>query len=306
MSGAALMLVLGAAVIHATWNALAKRGRDPMAILWWAGAIGSLIMTPFGIYILSRDGVSPSAVPFVVATVILHSVYFFTLARAYQSGEFSLVYPLARGLGVAIVPAAAFLLFDERLSSLGVAGIVLIGTGIFALNWRPGAWSEDSLLKPGTGWAVATVVLHSVYFFTLARAYQSGDFSLVYPLARGLGVAIVPAAAFLLFDERLSSLGVAGIVLIGTGIFALNWRPGAWSEDTLLKPGTGWAIATGLCIASYSLVDKGGVAHIHPPPICGPWKRARAWRSWGRCWPGAGRSAGSGARTGVRCSPRPS
>ncbi|HWN89776.1 MAG TPA: DMT family transporter, partial [Verrucomicrobiae bacterium] len=71
---------------------------------------------------------------------------------------------------------------------------------------------------------------------------------------------------FLLFDERLSSLGVAGIVLIGTGIFALNWRPGAWSEDTLLKPGTGWAIATGLCIASYSLVDKGGVAHIHPLP----------------------------------------
>ena len=44
MSGAALALVLGAAVIHATWNALAKRGRDPMAILWWAGAIGSLMV----------------------------------------------------------------------------------------------------------------------------------------------------------------------------------------------------------------------------------------------------------------------
>src|SRR6266851_4470313 len=139
MSGAALMLVLGAAVIHATWNALAKRGRDPMAILWWAGAIGSLIMTPFAIYILSRDGFSPRAIPFVVATVILHSVYFFTLARAYQSGDFSLVYPLARGLGVAIVPAGAFFLFDERLSSLGVAGIVLIGTGIFALKCWPGA-----------------------------------------------------------------------------------------------------------------------------------------------------------------------
>src|SRR5438445_5890802 len=126
MSEAALALVLGAAVIHATWNALAKRGRDPMAILWWAGAIGSLIMTPFAIYILSRDGFSPRALPFVVATVILHSVYFFTLARAYQSGEFSLVYPLARRLGGAIVPAAAFLLFDQRLSSRVVAGIVLV------------------------------------------------------------------------------------------------------------------------------------------------------------------------------------
>src|SRR5207245_9347129 len=91
-----------------------------MAILWWAGAIGSLIMTPFALYILSRDGLSPRAIPFVVATVILHSVYFFTLARAYQSGDFSLVYPLARGLGVAIVPVPAFLLSAERLSSLAL------------------------------------------------------------------------------------------------------------------------------------------------------------------------------------------
>jgi drug/metabolite transporter (DMT)-like permease len=151
-----LALVLSAAVIHATWNAMAKGARDPMAMLWWAGILSSLVLAPPSLYILARDGVSPRALPFVVATVLLHSVYFFSLGKAYQTGDFSLVYPMARGMGVAIVPVGAYYLFDERLSRIGVLGIALIGMGIFALHWRRGAWSEDALFKPGTGWAVAT------------------------------------------------------------------------------------------------------------------------------------------------------
>ena len=156
MTGTALMLVLSAAVIHATWNAMAKGAREPMAMLWWAGILSSLFMAPAAIYVLVRDGFSPRALPFVAATVMLHSAYFFALGKAYQSGEFSLVYPMARGLGVALVPAGALYFFDEQLSGLGLLGIALILAGIFALHWRRGAWSEDALLKPGTGWAVAT------------------------------------------------------------------------------------------------------------------------------------------------------
>jgi drug/metabolite transporter (DMT)-like permease len=178
VTGAALALVLSAAVIHATWNAMAKGARDPMAMLWWAGVLSSLVLAPPSLYVLTRDGFSPRALPFVVATVILHSMY----------------------------------------------------------------------------------------FFSLGKAYQTGDFSVVYPMARGMGVALVPMGAYYFFDERLSRLGILGIALIGLGIFVLHWRRGAWSEDALLRPGTGWAIATGLCIASYSLVDKVGVSHINPLP----------------------------------------
>ena len=156
MTGAALALVLSAAVIHATWNAMAKGARDPMAMLWWAGIFSSLVLAPPSLYVLATDGFPPRALPFVVATVILHSMYFFALGRAYQTGDFSLVYPMARGMGVAIVPVGAYYFFDERLSRIGVLGIALIGAGIFALHWRRGAWREDALFKPGTGWAVAT------------------------------------------------------------------------------------------------------------------------------------------------------
>jgi drug/metabolite transporter (DMT)-like permease len=134
-----------------------------MAMLWWAGVFSSLVLAPPSIYVLARDGFSPRALPFVVATVILHSMYFFSLGKAYQTGDFSVVYPMARGMGVALVPIGAYYFFDERLSRIGILGIALVGAGIFALHWRRGAWSEDALLRPGTGWAIATGLCIACY-----------------------------------------------------------------------------------------------------------------------------------------------
>jgi len=111
---------------------------------------------------------------------------------------------------------------------------------------------------------IGTIVLHALYFFSLGRAYATGDFSLVYPIARGLGVALVPIAALALWDERLSPLGTLGVILVASGIFFLHWRPGAWTTAAFLASGTGWALATGVLIASYSLLDKAGVARLHP------------------------------------------
>src|SRR5215831_5369414 len=134
--------------MHATWNAMAKGAREHMAMLWWAGVLSSLVLAPPSLYVLWRDGLSPRALPFVLATVTLHSVYFFSLGKAYQLGDFSVVYPMARGLGVAIVPVGAYYCFDERLSRLGILGIVLIASGIFALHWRRGARTRCCVRAP--------------------------------------------------------------------------------------------------------------------------------------------------------------
>src|SRR5262245_66126824 len=107
VSPVALGLVLAAAVIHAGWNALAKRAGvagDPLAFLWCAGALGTLLYLPGVLYVLADTGLPRAAVPFVIATIVLHSAYFFTLGRAYRSGDLSIVYPVARGLGVVLVP----------------------------------------------------------------------------------------------------------------------------------------------------------------------------------------------------------
>jgi len=164
---AALLLVVGAAVLHAGWNALAKRAGEPVLFLWWVGVVASGFYAPIALAALAREGFRAAATPFVVGTVILHALYFFSLGRAYAAGDFSLVYPIARGLGVALVPMAAFVLFDERLSPLGTLGVILVAAGIFlvhrGLRGRPGAGPPAPRHRSGTGWALATGVLIAAY-----------------------------------------------------------------------------------------------------------------------------------------------
>jgi drug/metabolite transporter (DMT)-like permease len=158
----ALALVISAAVIHAGWNALAKRAGDPLGFLWCAGGVGTLLYLPGVLYVLVRSGFPLAALPFVIATTILHSAYFFSLGRAYHSGDLSVVYPIARGLGVVLVPVLAFAILDERLSPAGVLGVGLVVLGIFALHWRRRR-TAMSRLAPGSGWAIVTGVIIAGY-----------------------------------------------------------------------------------------------------------------------------------------------
>jgi drug/metabolite transporter (DMT)-like permease len=190
MPAAALVLVLTAAVFHSSWNALTKQARDQFAFLCLAVAVGSMVFLPVTLWALPPGGVPAAAWPFVVATIVLHALYFYALGRSYRSGEFSLVYPVARGLGVALVPIFAALLLDERPSAVGAVGITLVVVGIVALQWvgrpraaeaisrsvpgsqgrseRPGGvgglWpSAPRWLNPGTGWALLTGVTIAAY-----------------------------------------------------------------------------------------------------------------------------------------------
>jgi drug/metabolite transporter (DMT)-like permease len=133
----ALVLVATAAGLHAGWNAIAKRGGDPVVFLWLATLVSSVALLPLGAWYLVTDGLPATALPFVGATIVLHTVYFYALGRAYASGAYSLVYPVARGLGVALVPILALLLFDERLSPLGTLGVLLVVAGIVSLHRLP-------------------------------------------------------------------------------------------------------------------------------------------------------------------------
>ena len=179
MSLGALALVVCAAGLHAGWNAMAKRGGDPVVFLWLATLASTVALLPFGLWPLLAAGLPAAAVPFVIATIVLHAFYFYALGRAYAGGAYSLVYPVARGLGVALVPIVALLVFEERLSPLGTLGIALVVGGIVALH----------VLPAGGG-----------------------------PFGRVAGAALL------------------------------------------------WPIVTGLTIATYSLVDKAGVARLHPVP----------------------------------------
>src|SRR2546422_10634411 len=146
MSGTVLALVLTAALVHSGWNALAKRAGNPLAFLWSSVTLATLIFLPLSAGFL-RDGLPASAVPYVIGTIVIHAAYFYALGRALGSGDFSLVYPIARGLGVGLVPVGALLWLGERLSPLGATGVGLVVIGIVLANVAAGGLSRP----PGGG-----------------------------------------------------------------------------------------------------------------------------------------------------------
>lgn len=163
MTGSALGLVIAAAFLHAGWNALTKRGGDPLLFLWSSMLVAALGLLPFAIAVGFGPAFSGQGLPYVGGSVALHAIYFVTLSSAYRHGDFSLVYPVARGLGVALVPAIALALFDEQLSALGALGIGLVVIGIAAtgaMGRAPGARFRPG---SGTGWAVLTGVIIAAY-----------------------------------------------------------------------------------------------------------------------------------------------
>jgi drug/metabolite transporter (DMT)-like permease len=207
MTSTALLLVLGAAVVHAGWNALAKRGGDPMVFLWCSAGLATLLLAPPALWAVAHGATVPAAAaPFVVATAIVHGIYFYALGRSYRTGDFSLVYPIARGLGVALVPVLAGVALGERLSPLGTAGVTLVVAGILTLQARPELWralgTAGPRFGPGTGWALVTglsIALYSV----IDKAGVALAHPLPYIVLMGAGMTLLLLPAVLARREAL-------------------------------------------------------------------------------------------------------
>ena len=109
------VIVLGAAFVHATWNALVKADGDRLAliqVLSLTQLLLSLVLVPF------VPLPAPESWPYVLANPLLTTGYTLLLERAYRSGELSLVYPLARGIAPLLVAAISIGVLGERLSAL--------------------------------------------------------------------------------------------------------------------------------------------------------------------------------------------
>ena len=110
------------------------------------------------------------------------------------------------------------------------------------------------------GLLVASVVLHLGYELLLLVAYRDGDLSQVYPVARGTAPLLVAAYAGLVLGERLAPVQLAGLggVCAGLLVLAGPGRGARW------RAAVGPALATGVCIAAYTVADGLGCAAPGP------------------------------------------
>jgi drug/metabolite transporter (DMT)-like permease len=141
----ALMLVLVAAVLHATWNLCAKRAGGGLPFVWLVGAVICLLYVPVivGYWWWKHPSIPWGAAVWIFGSGVLKTSYSLFLQRGYRLGDFSLIYPLARGTGPLCSTLAAILLLHERPSPLALAGGFLIIAAIFFLSGGVKLFHQD-------------------------------------------------------------------------------------------------------------------------------------------------------------------
>jgi uncharacterized membrane protein len=146
MSGIALGIVLASAFLHAGWNYLLKKSERKIVFIWWFLLVSAIIYLPVFLYYVPKFSIPVEGWYCIVATGLIHGVYFWCMGGAYQRGDLSLVYPLARGSGPLLVPILAVILLREEVSPLGMMGIALIIGGIYCIHLR--SFTRSAFLEP--------------------------------------------------------------------------------------------------------------------------------------------------------------
>lgn len=136
MTTGVLLLVLAAALMHATWNALVKSGRDRMIDLTVV-IVGSGLMAACFIPFVGLP--DPAAWPFIGLSIVTHIGYYIFLLGAYRHGDLSRVYPVARGVAPLLVAIGAIPLVGEVPDMWGAIGLGFVTVGIFMLAIERGA-----------------------------------------------------------------------------------------------------------------------------------------------------------------------
>jgi drug/metabolite transporter (DMT)-like permease len=226
------LAVLAGAAMHAGWNALVKTGLDRTTSIFLLAIIqGAISLALLPLFAM------PSALswPWIAVSAFLHTGYKIFLIRAYEHGDLSQVYPLARGSAPLIVAIAAIFLLNENLTVLKFAAVLAIGLGVMLMSSKLG--SGEAMPKKALLYALGTALFTASYTlvdgigaqlsgtasgFTLWMFVGDGVLMTIYALAvRGRGL-------FAAVRGNLASGTAAGALSLGSywiAIWAFTLAP---------------------------------------------------------------------------------
>lgn len=172
---AIVIAVLGAALLHAAWNSLAHGVPDRLVGF---GLISTATMAGGGVLLAVGPPLPAAAWPYVVASAVLHIAYNLLLLASYQLGEFSQMYPLARGTAPWVVALVSVTVLGRALPVTELLGVLAVSAGLLGLVLVGGRPGRKQL--PALGSAVLTGLMIAGY-----------------TVVDGLGVAVAPLAAYI-------------------------------------------------------------------------------------------------------------
>lgn len=230
------LVVLLAALCHATWNAFVKADGDRLvfkAVMLGTSGIAALSATPF------LPLPAPESWPYIAASVLLHQGYTIFLLLAYRYGDLSHVYPLARGSAPLIVAFLSLTLLGERLTGSALLAVLMIGAGIVSLSFTRGVQGLRN------SWAV---------FFALG----TGLFIAGYTVTDGAGARLAGSAhGYSAWALGLEGLPIAAFVLWRRGAGALPQIRRVWKQAVpigLIALAAYWAVIWAMTVAPIALV----------------------------------------------------
>ncbi len=148
-------MVLFSALLHASWNAVVKLGSDRLLALVTVKLPTTAVAAATLLVVAAP---APESWPYLAASTVVSSAYFYFLVKAYHAGDFSIAYPVARGIAPVAVLALSALLFGELPKITGVAGVLIISLGILWLCFRreaPSGYAANLLWACGVGLTIA-------------------------------------------------------------------------------------------------------------------------------------------------------
>ncbi|MGL1920086.1 MAG: DMT family transporter [Hyphomicrobiales bacterium] len=156
-----ILVVLFAAILHATWNAMMKMQGDRFVVISLMALFGAIIGLPFVIY---YGMPKPEVWPYIIASGIIHFVYKMVLITAYKYGDFGQVYPIARG-GAPLLLLIATLVFlpDIGFTNWQIIGSITVTIGLLLLIFNKGV---KSLISNGRGIFFAVITAFSIASYT--------------------------------------------------------------------------------------------------------------------------------------------
>lgn len=197
MSLDVIILVLFGALLHATWNAIIKAGKDKSldaALVSAGGAVAALPCLPFLPLPVS------AAWPFIGASAIFQFIYFQLVAAAYRAGDIGLVYPLMRGVAPLIIAATSSFILKEALSGGALIGTMTICTGILTLSFEARKGGRRAIIL-----ALSNAVVIATYTYIDGIGARLSGNAISYTLWMSLTPPV------LLFAWALSQRGVTAV-----------------------------------------------------------------------------------------------
>jgi drug/metabolite transporter (DMT)-like permease len=165
---------LAAAVLHAIWNAIAAGINDRLV----GFALIGVAYTGVCAVAVAVTGPPPAAAwVFIIASAAVHVVYQLLLLASYQLGEFSQVYPLARGTSPWVVALISVTVLGRDLPALELAGVLVVSAGLMSLVFFGGRPTRAQLPA-------------------LAAAFGTGLMIATYTVIDGFGVTQAPVATY--------------------------------------------------------------------------------------------------------------